>query len=287
MFTRPSGTGRATRPRLHHIHSEATPIRRLLVLVALAGVLAFPSAVFATHPNTCESGNNPSPTTYQKYAYHNWPGAPYLRYDGVAAETRVRDLAPCDDTLFNDEWGWSAVYVANMDTYTTGGNGFVQIGYMEASGIDVNGVAPGVRRFIYTPNDHNGGVFAVLNIPGIGNPIDGHRYKFSIRVGSNNTWLYCLQDRDGDNVERCLTQSGRTFTTATRTLYMFETANSSDALGNPESWPTTYIVEMQYRTSNGQWWFHDGGCTGTGGPGGVSHYQCIDGGTNDIRGYSL
>jgi hypothetical protein len=207
----------------------------------------------------------------------------------VIGDTRIRDLDPCGPP--GTGHGWTAVWI-NIDGYSIGKDSFAQLGYMEVSPGDTVNLVSG-RKFVYTPDDTSDGIFRpVPSSWGWGDPIVGDRYEFKIRNDTDatgkNGWSYCLQNQDGDNIERCHwvpAQSNASH--GARTFWMFETEGDHSQLGEGvyES-GSTVIAEMGYRTTNGTWFTYDGPCNGVGGPS-ASHYQCVDAGTNDIRGYTF
>lgn len=255
-------------------------VRWFLVLVVGLSAVATPTVVFAAYPEDCHAFLG----YYQRYAAKYWPGTPYLLYDGTVSETRVRNLSACTNPTASN-YGWTGIWGANIDDLVGGGSGFGQLGYVKTSNICcINGLPANALRFVYTPSDTSGGSFALASWAG--NPIVNHRYELKIRsfFAGSYKWDYCIQDTDGANVEDCQ-NTNASFHTAERSMWMFETRNRSDQLGNGFNEPTTYIVQMRYRTTNGQWFYWDPSSCFLGGP---SHpdFKCVDGGTNDIRGYT-
>lgn len=257
-------------------------MRVISLVVAMFSIsILTPVVADAAYPQDCHTNIG----YFQRYAAKYWPGIPYLSYDGTVSETRVRDISACNNPT-PSKFGWTGIWGANIDNYGSGGGGFGQLGYLKTSNICcINGLPANALRFVFTPSDTSDGVFALASWAG--NPIVNHRYELKIRsfFAGSYKWDYCIQDTDGANVEVCH-NTNASFHTAQRSMWMFETLNLSDQLGNGVNEPTTFIVEMRYRTTNGQWFFWDPSSCFSGGPS-QSDFRCVDGGTNDIRGYTF
>lgn len=255
-------------------------IRFVAAIAFLVTTLAAPAITTAAYPEDCHAFLG----YYQRYTPKYWPGVPYLLYDGSVSETRVRNLAACTNPTASN-YGWTGIWGANIDNYVGGGQGFAQLGYVKTANICcVNGLPANALRFAYTQSDTSGGYFVLASWAG--NPIVNHRYELKIRsfFSGSYKWDYCIQDTDGANVEVCQSTSA-SFHTAQRSMWMFETRTRSDQLGNGIDEPTTFVVQMQYRTTNGQWFYWDPSSCSNGGPS-QPDFRCVDGGTNDIRGYT-
>lgn len=207
-----------------------------------------------------------------------------MKYWGSHGETHITNLSPCENG--SGKYGWSAVWPANLDNYQIGGDGFVQLGYIEiASGWSWQGMTG--RQFIYTPDDDSGGVFALADW--VNPPVLGRLYEFKIKtVKINDTyfWDYCIQDKSIGGAEDCKRVSA-SWHGGSRSIWMFETANSKDVMGTllGAADGNAEIYQMAYMTSDGTWFDWDQNTCNTGGPSN-SAYHCADAGAYDIKAWT-
>lgn len=128
---------------------------------------------------------------------------PYLvgtDYRGVIGDATARNLYPCDNPgSVPTTYSFPAVLPANLEG--PGSGEIVQLGWMECGrggGLSCNNVAnDGVSRFVFTCNDHNGGVPCDAT-SWAGTPVFGHRYRFRIQYNQDGTggWNFSIKDNN-------------------------------------------------------------------------------------------